>query len=89
MNFLEYLSSKKIDALPFKKGEPSIYEEWELHFEEMHPKSFTAQKLYLINDIRRRFLLVDETKVENKKKASPKAVIPGIKKSIKILPKGI
>lgn len=63
MTFTEYLISKKIDPQKFKQAEPDRFAEWESAFETMHPNSFTASKLYLINPIRRKFLLaVDVTK---------------------------
>jgi hypothetical protein len=57
MEFEEYLKQKKIDAVSFKKNAPARYVEWQELFVTMHPESFTAQKKFLINDIRRRFLL--------------------------------
>ena len=55
MTFDEYLDSKKIDRIEFSKQEPSVFAEWQKTFEQLHPNSFTAQKLYLINGIRRKF----------------------------------
>ncbi|MBT1704348.1 hypothetical protein [Chryseosolibacter indicus] len=57
MNFEEYLISKKIDASAFAAAEPSVFEKWKLDFEQMHPNSFTVQKLNLINPIRRKYHL--------------------------------
>lgn len=57
MSFEEYLSSKKIDSVAFKAAEPQRWEEWRMIFEEVSPASFTAQKLYLINPVRRKYLL--------------------------------
>ncbi|MCU0391390.1 MAG: hypothetical protein MUE81_09755 [Thermoflexibacter sp.] len=51
--FEKYLIDKNIHPQLFKEGEPLRYQEFELLFSQMHPKSFTAQKLYLINKIRR------------------------------------
>jgi hypothetical protein len=53
--FEKYLIDKKISPEKFKSGEPPVYEEFEMLFMQMHPKSFTAQKLYLINKIRRKY----------------------------------
>ena len=39
------------------------YEDFDRLFSQMHPESFTAQKLFLINDIRRRFTLTEEASV--------------------------
>lgn len=60
MEFEEYLKSKKIDAVAFKKGDFLRYQEWNDLFETMHPESFTAHKKFLINEIRRRYLLKEE-----------------------------
>ncbi len=57
MNFEEYLISKKIDSQAFRTTEPNLWNEWNSLFEEMSPASFTAQKLYLINPIRRKYVL--------------------------------
>jgi hypothetical protein len=57
VNFQEYLQSKKIDAASFSASEPSMFASWETEFGQMHPNSFTVQKLNLINPIRRRFPL--------------------------------
>jgi hypothetical protein len=57
MEFEEYLKQKKINADHFKKNDPARFEEWQALFTTMHPESFTAQKKFLINDIRRRYLL--------------------------------
>ena len=57
MTFEEYLTGKKIDPSAFKAGEPAVWEEWNVLFEQISPISFTAQKLYLINPLRRKYLL--------------------------------
>ena len=57
MNFEEYLISKKIDSSVFKNAEPARWDEWNTIFVELSPASFTAQKLYLINPIRRKYPL--------------------------------
>ncbi len=80
MTFEDYLKSKKVDATRFKKSEPALYEEWHSIFEQMHPESFTAQKLFLINPLRRRFLLKEEeSKTERKPQMKPK-ILPKPKK---------
>ena len=53
MDFESYLKNKKIDPELFKKGDNKSYKEWEQEYQETHPKSFTANKLYLINAMRR------------------------------------
>jgi hypothetical protein len=60
MTFDEFLRGKKIDPSAFKVGEPSLWEEWSFLFEQMSVASFTAQKLYLINPTRRKYLLKEE-----------------------------
>lgn len=57
MNFEEYLVSKKIDATLFQEKENALWVTWKDEFDTMHPNSFTAQKLYLINPIRRKYPL--------------------------------
>lgn len=57
MNFRDYLTSKKIDAEAFRRAEPALWATWDAEFAEMHPSSFTAQKLYLINPVRRKYTL--------------------------------
>lgn len=80
MTFEEYLTSKKIDAIRFKKSEATQYEEWSILFEQMHAESFTAQKLFLINSLRRRFQLKEqEAKTERKPQMKPK-ILPKPKK---------
>lgn len=55
MSFEDYLLSKKIDGRAFQSAEPALYEQWANEFVQMHANSFTAQKLYLINPIRRKY----------------------------------
>ena len=55
MTFEEYLKGKKIDSEAFRQREPAVWAEWKLELEQMHPSSFTAQKLYLINPVRRKY----------------------------------
>ena len=57
MTFAEYLLSKKIDAQAFKENEMNLYEQWEREFGQMHPNSFTMQKLNMINPVRRKYQL--------------------------------
>ena len=57
MTFEEYLIGKKIDARQFKALEPDRWQEWALLFEQVSPASFTSQKLYLINPLRRKYHL--------------------------------
>ena len=57
MTFEEYLVSKKINVVAFQNGEAARFVEWQQLFEQVHPDSFTAQKKFLLNDVRRRYLL--------------------------------
>lgn len=57
----EYIIKKKIDPESFRQAEPDRWNEWSILFEQMHPVSFTAQKLFLINRLRRRFPLQEQT----------------------------
>lgn len=55
MNFKEYLLSKKINSQNFEQNNLSIFKEWEDLFNSSHVESFTMQKKFLINDIRRKY----------------------------------
>lgn len=55
MNFQEYLLSKKIDSEAFKASEGELWETWRKEFEMISATGFTAQKLFLINPIRRKY----------------------------------
>lgn len=70
MNFEAYLASKKIDSAAFQRAEPVLWGQWQIQFEQMHPNSFTVQKLNLINPIRRKYQLKEEVV-----KAEPKAPV--------------
>lgn len=59
ITFEEYLIQKKIDGNQFRLAEPERYSEWQALFSTIHPDSFTTQKKFLINDVRRRFLLTE------------------------------
>jgi hypothetical protein len=59
VHFEEYLISKKIDGVAFAHAEPDLFHLWKHEFEQMHPNSFTVQKLNLINPIRRKYQLKD------------------------------
>jgi len=57
MTFEEYLIEKKIDSREFKANEPARWQEWAVLFEQISPASFTSQKLYLVNPLRRKYHL--------------------------------
>jgi hypothetical protein len=61
VNFSEYLISKKIDENAFAAAEPENFQLWKAEFEQMHPNSFTVQKLNLINPLRRKYLLKESS----------------------------
>jgi len=63
MSFEEYLITKKIDATAFKTAEPARWKEWQREFVQVHPNSFTARNLYLINPIRRKYPLPEPQKI--------------------------
>lgn len=86
MTFKEYLLVKKIDAKGFALGEPERFREFKLLFEQVHPDSFTAQKLFLINPIRRKYPLPNQPDEEGAdKKVMPKAKM--LQPKINIIPK--
>ncbi len=57
MDFESYCIGKKIDFNTFKKEDNERFTIWESEFMQMHPNSFTSQKLFYINEIRRRYPL--------------------------------
>jgi hypothetical protein len=75
MTWEEYCIKKKIDSPAFKKSEPDKWEELRNIFEQIHPNSFTEQKKFLINGIRRKYHLTEEAPKED----VPKSVKPVIK----------
>lgn len=86
MTFKEYLQAKKIDPKGFALAEPERFREFKLLFEQMHPDSFTAQKLFLINPIRRKYPLTEQSGGEvADKKVMPKAKM--LQAKINIIPK--
>lgn len=72
MTFEEYLAHKKIDSKAFKEAEKSLWLEFNDHFNQQHPKSFTSQKLFLINGIRRKypFTEVEQSIINPERKVS-------------------
>ncbi len=81
MNFQEYLISKKIDSDAFRQAEPDTWHTWKEEFEQIHPNSFTLQKLNLINPVRRKYLLTGEPTPVAKPAPTAKPVLskPAIK----------
>lgn len=68
LTFADYLKSKKIDLKSFFSSDQEMYESWKREFDQIHPNSFTQQKLFLINSLRRKYPLKEEEKVVEKKK---------------------
>lgn len=85
MTFKEYLESKKIDPKLLFEGNADLFNEWKTIFSQVSPKSFTQQKLYLINKIRREFPLQEKKQDENVTKKAPlKVKIGGKPMGVKI-----
>lgn len=57
MEFDDYLAQKKIDVVRFQKLDSERYTAWKREFEQMSPASFTVQKKFLLNDVRRQYLV--------------------------------
>jgi hypothetical protein len=77
MTWEEYCIKKKIDSEAFQKAEPDKWNELKSIFDQVHPNSFTEQKKFLINDIRRKYHLKEDVKKEEPaKKAGPAIKIP-------------
>jgi hypothetical protein len=64
--FEAYLINKKIDPVLFKAGEPETWQKFKTLFYQVSPKSFTMQKLFLINKIRKKYHYKQETTPETK-----------------------
>jgi hypothetical protein len=77
MEFDEYLKGKKIDPEKYREAETEQYAQFKVLFDQVHPESFTQQKLFLINKIRRAYKL--ENSEEAVKSASKPAMRPKIK----------
>jgi hypothetical protein len=58
MNWEEYCIKKKINSEALRQAEPKRWEELKNIFELMHPNSFTEQKKFIINDLRRLYKIV-------------------------------
>lgn len=82
MNLRNYLISKRIDPDQFKSEEKEQYLLFNRTFSQMHPDSFTAQKLFLINKLRRKYKLEkepDKPVVSQPQKVKPK-IVPKVRK---------
>lgn len=85
MSFEDYLRGKKIDSDAFRTNEPVLWESWKVEFEQMHPNSFTVQKLNLINPVRRKYpgkITVPETTQQTDKPATSASTTPKVTKPV-------
>jgi hypothetical protein len=57
MTWEEYCIKKKINSELFRQAEPQRWTELKNIFEQVHPNSFTEQKKFIINDLRRLYKL--------------------------------
>jgi len=57
ISFEEYLIQKKINSKTWQSAESEKWQSFKTLFEQVHPDSFTAQKKFLINDLRRMYPL--------------------------------
>lgn len=73
MTFEDYLTGKKIDSQRFREQEPEVWTAWQQDFQQQHPASFTSQKLYLINPLRRKYHLKPVSAPATAATATPEA----------------
>lgn len=67
VDFISYCKDKKIDPVLFQAAENERFKEWEQIFDKTGPISFTQQKLFMINNIRRKYKLEKQVEtIENK-----------------------
>ena len=64
MTFEEFFKKKKISLVTFEQGEPGLFSEFKVHYEQMGEKSFDHTKKYWFNKLRLRFPAPPEPKVE-------------------------
>jgi hypothetical protein len=57
MTFSEYLVSKKINETTFQAHDTALFIKWQSDFVLMHPDSFTMRHKFLLNPIRRKYLV--------------------------------
>ena len=72
LDFKTFLQKKKIDPKAFAQQQQEEYVRWKKLYDQVHPNSFTAQKLFLINQVRREFPFKEEQEQPKKKTAMPK-----------------
>ncbi|MES2376368.1 MAG: hypothetical protein V4553_07310 [Bacteroidota bacterium] len=64
MTFEEFFKKKRIDLAALQQGEPTLFAEFKLHYEQMGEKSFDHTKKYWFNKIRLKYNLPPEVKIE-------------------------
>ena len=74
MEWDTYLEQKKINADAYMKGNPVQYQEFKEIFYQVSPNSFTSQKLFLLNRIRRQYPLVQAEVVKPAAKPAARPV---------------
>jgi hypothetical protein len=81
MSLADFLVQKRIDAAAFRQAEPERWREWEEIFESVSPASFVAQKLYLINPVRRKYPLAaaEASAAHSAASAKPASAQPVVK----------
>jgi hypothetical protein len=83
--FEDFLISKRIDPEAFRTAEPGVWDVWKKDFDEMHPASFTVQKLNLINLVRRKYLLAQKVDPKPGDQQTSGSTTPVPAKSVKPL----
>jgi len=73
MTFEEFFKKKRIDLAALKAVEPTLFLEFDAHFEAMGEKSFDHTKKYWFNKLRRQFPSAPEVKTEKAAIANPLA----------------
>lgn len=58
--FIAFLKKKRIDPEKFRLADPVKFNEFQDLFTQVHVNSFVAQKLFLINQVRRQYHLAAE-----------------------------
>lgn len=71
MTFPDYLTQKNIDAAAFERAEPTLYADWQRLFAQVHPESFTLQKKFFINDIRRKYQRLADQRLADQVRETP------------------
>src|ERR1700755_1501690 len=64
MTFEEFFKKKKISLVALEQGEPGLFSEFKIHYEQMGEKSFDHTKKYWFNKLRLRFPAPVEVKAE-------------------------